>query len=112
MDLSQLGFTSALDRAAARAAEAAVRRGDDLGPLHGVPVGVKDQMNVTSAHVTFGTHLLADYVAAEDAPVVAGLRRAGAIVVGMTTMPEFGWQGISWSPLYGMTHNPWDLERS
>ena len=153
MDLSQLGFTSALDlaasirtkeispvevvdgildrverlnptlnafsevladdaRAAARAAEAAVQRGDDLGPLHGVPVGVKDQMNVTGARVTFGTHLLADYVATEDAPVVAGLRRAGAIIVGMTTMPEFGWQGISWSPLYGMTRNPWDLERS
>jgi aspartyl-tRNA(Asn)/glutamyl-tRNA(Gln) amidotransferase subunit A len=153
MDLSELGFTSALDladsirrkalspvevvegvlsrveqldpalnafsevlpdsaRAAARAAEAAVLRGDDLGPLHGVPVGVKDQMNVTGARVTFGTHLLADYVATEDAPVVVGLRRAGAIVVGMTTMPEFGWQGISWSPLYGMTRNPWDLDRS
>lgn len=99
-------------RAAARRAEAAVQRGEELGPLHGVPVGVKDQMNVTGARVTFGTHLLADYVATEDAPVVTGLRRAGAIVVGMTTMPEFGWQGISWSPLYGMTRNPWNLERS
>lgn len=153
MDLSELGFTSALDlaasirrkalspvevvegvlsrieqlnptlnafsevladdaRAAARAAEVAVQRGDDLGPLHGIPVGVKDQMNVTGAHVTFGTRLLADYVATEDAPVVVRLRRAGAVIVGMTTMPEFGWQGISWSPLYGMTRNPWDLERS
>jgi aspartyl-tRNA(Asn)/glutamyl-tRNA(Gln) amidotransferase subunit A len=99
-------------RAAAREAEAAVQRGDALGPLHGVPIGIKDQMNVTGAHVTFGTHLLADYVATEDAPVVAGVRRAGAVVVGMTTMPEFGWQGISWSPLYGMTRNPWDLDRS
>ncbi|MCC7371331.1 MAG: amidase [Chloroflexi bacterium] len=153
MDLSVLGFTSALDlaasirrkelspvevidgvlariaqldpalnafsqvlaadaRAAAQRAEAAVQRGDDLGPLHGVPVGVKDQMNVTGAKVTFGTHLLADYVATEDAPVVANLRKAGAVVVGMTTMPEFGWNGISWSPLYGMTRNPWNLERS
>ena len=153
MDLSELGFTSALDlaasvrrkevspvelvdgalarvarlnptlnafsevqaddaRAAARVAEAAVQRGDELGPLHGVPVGVKDQMNVTGARVTFGTNLLADYVATEDAPVIVGLRRSGAIVVGMTTMPEFGWQGISWSPLYGMTRNPWNLERS
>jgi aspartyl-tRNA(Asn)/glutamyl-tRNA(Gln) amidotransferase subunit A len=153
MDLSELGFTSALDlaasirrkelspvdvveatlgrierlnptlnafcevladdaRAAARAAESAVQRGDELGPLHGVPVGVKDQMNVTGAHVTFGTQLLKDYVATEDAPVVANLRRSGAIIVGMTTMPEFGWQGISWSPLYGMTHNPWNLERT
>jgi len=99
-------------RTAARDAEAAVMRGAELGPMHGVPVGVKDQMNVTGAHVTFGTHLLADYVATEDAPVVAGIRRAGGIVVGMTTMPEFGWQGISWSPLYGFTRNPWSLEHS
>jgi aspartyl-tRNA(Asn)/glutamyl-tRNA(Gln) amidotransferase subunit A len=99
-------------RAASREAEAAVQRGDALGPLHGVPIGIKDQMNVTGARVTFGTHLLADYVATEDAPVVAGVRRAGAVIVGMTTMPEFGWQGISWSPLYGMTRNPWNLERS
>jgi aspartyl-tRNA(Asn)/glutamyl-tRNA(Gln) amidotransferase subunit A len=99
-------------RTAARRAEDAVQRGDPVGPLHGVPIGVKDQMNVTGARVTFGTQLLSDYVATEDAPVVAGLRRAGAIVVGMTTMPEFGWQGISWSPLYGMTRNPWNLERS
>ena len=82
-------------RDAARQAEAAVNDGADLGPLHGVPIGIKNQMNVTGARVTFGTHLLADYVATEDAPVVAGVRRAGAIVVGMTTMPEFGWQGIS-----------------
>ena len=99
-------------RVKARAAEAAVQRGDALGPLHGVPIGVKDQMNVTGARVTFGTQLLADYVATEDAPVVARVRQAGAVIVGMTTMPEFGWQGISWSPLYGMTRNPWDLERT
>jgi len=99
-------------RAAAKRAEEAVQRGDDLGPLHGVPLGVKDQMNVTGAHVTFGTQLLKDYVATEDAPVVVGARKAGAVVVGMTTMPEFGWQGISWSPLYGMTHNPWSLDRT
>jgi aspartyl-tRNA(Asn)/glutamyl-tRNA(Gln) amidotransferase subunit A len=99
-------------RAAAKRAEEAVQRGDDLGPLHGVPHGVKDQMNVTGAHVTFGTQLLKDYVATEDAPVVVRARRAGAVIVGMTTMPEFGWQGISWSPLYGMTHNPWNLDRT
>jgi aspartyl-tRNA(Asn)/glutamyl-tRNA(Gln) amidotransferase subunit A len=99
-------------RAEAREAEAAVRRGDDLGPLHGVPVAVKDQMNVTGCRITFGTHLLADYVATEDAPVIVGIRKAGGLILGLTTMPEFGWQGISWSPLYGMTHNPWNLERS
>ena len=99
-------------RASARVAEATVQRGDELGPLHGVPVAIKDQMNVTGARVTFGSHLLADVVASEDAPVIARLKSAGAIVVGMTTMPEFGWQGHSWSPLYGMTLNPWNFDRS
>ncbi len=99
-------------RAAARSAEEAVRRGETLGPLHGVPVAIKDQMNVTGARVAFGSRLLADVVATEDAPVIAGLRAAGAILIGMTTMPEFGWQGHSWSPLYGMTVNPWNPART
>jgi len=99
-------------RAEARAAEVAVQRGDDLGPFHGVPIAVKDQMKIKGARVTFGTHLLADYAATEDAPVITRLRQAGALMLGLTTMPEFGWQGISWSPLYGMTRNPWNLERS
>src|SRR6185503_5015777 len=50
--------------------------------------------------------------ATEDAPTIDRLRKAGAIILGTTTMPEFGWQGISWSPLYGMTHNPWNHERT
>jgi aspartyl-tRNA(Asn)/glutamyl-tRNA(Gln) amidotransferase subunit A len=108
-------FCAVLDeqaRDAARAAEGAVRRGEPLGALHGVPIAIKDQLNVAGVRVAFGSQLLADVVASEDAPVVQRLRRAGAIVIGMTTMPEFGWQGHSWSPLYGMTRNPWDLERT
>ena len=99
-------------RAAARKAEAAARRGEPLGPLDGVPVAIKDQVNVAGVRVAFGSHLLADTVATEDAPMVVRLRAAGAIVLGMTTMPEFGWQGHSWSPLYGMTRNPRHPERS
>jgi aspartyl-tRNA(Asn)/glutamyl-tRNA(Gln) amidotransferase subunit A len=99
-------------RAEAEAAEARVRRGESVGPLHGVPVAIKDQVNIDGVRVTFGTPLFADAVATEDAPLVRNLRRAGAIVLGTTTMPEFGWQGHSWSPLYGMTRNPWDPERS
>jgi aspartyl-tRNA(Asn)/glutamyl-tRNA(Gln) amidotransferase subunit A len=62
--------------------------------------------------VTFGSAILADQVAREDAPVIERLRNAGAIILGTTTMPEFGWQGHSWSPSYGMTRNPWNLERT
>jgi aspartyl-tRNA(Asn)/glutamyl-tRNA(Gln) amidotransferase subunit A len=99
-------------RAAAADADAAIRRGDDVGPLHGVPVGIKEQLNVTGARVSFGSRLLEGEVATTDAPVIQRLRAAGAIVVGMTTMPEFGWQGHSWSPLFGMTVNPWDTSRT
>ena len=99
-------------RAEAREAEAAIGRGDALGTLHGIPIVVKDQMNVAGARVTFGTHLLGDYTATEDAPVITRLRRAGVVILGMTTMPEFGWQGISWSPRYGATRNPWNPERT
>ena len=108
-------FSAVLDeqaRSAAHAAEAALASGEPLGPLHGVPIAIKEQLNVAGVRVAFGSHLLADSVATEDAPVIARLRAAGAIIVGMTTMPEFGWQGHSWSPLYGMTHNPWDLDHT
>ena len=115
LDAQVNAFAVVLDeqaRAEARAAEAAVAGGGELGPLHGVPIAIKDQVNVTGVRVTFGSPMLANTVATEDAPMVARLRAAGAIVIGLTTMPEFGWQGHSWSPLYGMTRNPWDPERS
>jgi aspartyl-tRNA(Asn)/glutamyl-tRNA(Gln) amidotransferase subunit A len=98
--------------AAARRAEQAVTAGGELPLLHGVPVVIKDQINIEGVKVTFGTALMAGQVATEDAPTTARLRAAGAIILGTTTMPEFGWQGISWSPLYGMTRNPWNLEGS
>ncbi len=98
--------------AAARDAEQAVAAGVELGPLHGVPVLIKDQINIEGVRVTFGTALMKDNVATEDAPTIERLRKAGAIILGTTTMPEFGWQGISWSALHGMTHNPWNLDRT
>src|SRR4029077_20321023 len=77
-------------RAAAREAEAGVMRGAALGPLHGVPFAVKDLVNTAHVRTTFGSVALAGNVPSADSPAVARLKRAGAILVGKTTTPEFG----------------------
>src|SRR5438067_5343413 len=99
-------------RAAAKAAEAAVMRGDALGPLHGVPFAVKDLVNTVGVRTTFGSVALAFNVPAADSPAVARLKAAGAILVGKTTTPEFGHKCFTEAPLFGRTANPWDLART
>ena len=91
----------------ARAVERAVMRGDALGPLHGVPVTIKDLHQLAGHPLAAGSHTQAGQIAPEDAPVTARLKAAGAVILGKTTTPEFGWTGISRSPLTGVTHNPW-----
>jgi aspartyl-tRNA(Asn)/glutamyl-tRNA(Gln) amidotransferase subunit A len=97
-------------RAAAKAAEAAVARGDALGPLPGVPVSVKDIINTAGVKTTFGSRLMAENVPAADAVAVARLKRAGAIVIGKTTTPEQAHKLLTDAPLFGTTRNPWNLE--
>ena len=99
-------------RAAAKAAEAAVMRGDALGPLHGVPFAVKDLVNTAGLRTTFGSWALADNVPSADSPAVARLKAAGAVLVGKTTTPEFGHKCFTEAPLFGRTANPWDLART
>jgi aspartyl-tRNA(Asn)/glutamyl-tRNA(Gln) amidotransferase subunit A len=94
---------------AAREAEAAVMRGDALGLLHGVPVSIKDLINVRGQRTMRGSRLYANYLADFDSPVVHNLRAAGAIVFCKTTTPEFGWKGATDSPVTGITRNPWNL---
>ena len=84
-----------------------VRTDGDLGPLHGVPVTIKDLASVKDMPFKRGSHINAGDVGTEDAPFVTRLRDAGAIVLGKTTTSEFGWKGVSHSPLTGITHNPW-----
>ena len=97
---------------AARAAEQAVMAGKRLGRLHGVPVSIKDLTVMKGVRWMAGSHIFADRVGEEDAPVVTRLRRAGAVILGKTTTPEFGWKGLSDSPLTGATHNPWKIGRT
>lgn len=93
---------------AATRADMAVARGDDLGPLHGVPISVKDIINTRGLRTTWGSRLMADNVPDADAVAVERLRTAGAIIVGKTTTSEFAHKLLTDAPLFGVTRNPWD----
>lgn len=93
---------------AARAADRAQASGAGLGPLHGVPVTIKINVDVEGQANSNGVVGLAKVIAPGDAPVVANLRGAGAIVLGMTNTPEFSLRGFTDNPLHGQTLNPWD----
>lgn len=96
-------------KSAARAAEAAVMRGDALGALHGVPVTIKDIQAVAGLPTRRGSRLSDPSPAAADSVAVARLRAAGAIIVGKTTMTEQGWTAVGENPLTGATQNPWRI---
>jgi len=98
-------------RSAAREAERAVERGDELGPLHGLPLAVKDNYAVGGKRFTNGSVPLADNVAAADDPTVARLKDAGAIVIGKTNTPEFATKAVTDNDLFGPTGTPFDPER-
>jgi amidase len=99
-------------RSEARDAEAAVMRGETLGPLHGVPISIKSSLDVAGLRCEAGTRLQAGHVATEDAPLVARLRRAGAIMLGVTNTPELLMAWETDNLLYGRTNSPWNLERT
>jgi aspartyl-tRNA(Asn)/glutamyl-tRNA(Gln) amidotransferase subunit A len=94
--------------AAARASEARWYVTAPMGLLDGVPVGIKDNILVDGMPARFGSRLAGPGPRQADAPAAARLREAGAIILGKTAMPEFGWKATSDSPLTGMTRNPWD----
>ena len=99
-------------RQAAQDAEIAVMEKKTLAPLHGVPVSIKSSISVMALRCESGTRLRAGFVSAQDAPLVARLRAAGAIVLGATNTPEFLMAWETDNLLYGRTNNPWDLERT
>jgi Asp-tRNA(Asn)/Glu-tRNA(Gln) amidotransferase A subunit family amidase len=99
-------------RAQARKADSAITRNAALGSLHGVPVTIKGNIDVAGLRCPAGSLLRKDYVAQHDAPLVARLRAAGAIILGNTNTPEFLMAYESDNLLIGKTSNPWDLSRS
>lgn len=99
--------------AAARASEARLLEGKPIGPLDGIPVGIKDLIltkNMPTRRGSLTTDPLAPQT--DDAPVVARLREAGCVLLGKTTTPEFGWKGVTDNRLTGVTRNPWNPDRT
>ena len=95
----------------AREAEAAVTRGDQLGPLHGIPVPIKDLEGVKGVRLTHGC-IPDDEVADSDALCVQRFREAGAIIIGKTNTPEYGHAGTTENRVFGPARNPWNPERT
>ncbi|CAM4134194.1 amidase [Palleronia rufa] len=95
---------------AARAAEAAVMAGEALGPLHGLPVGIKDLADTKGLRTTYGSRMFEDHVPAADEGLVANLRAKGAIVLAKTNTPEWGAGGNTFNPVYGVSGNPFAPE--
>jgi Asp-tRNA(Asn)/Glu-tRNA(Gln) amidotransferase A subunit family amidase len=99
-------------RLQAKAADDATQSGRSLGPLHGVPITIKSSIDVAGLPCEAGTRLRAGHIAESDAPLVARLKAAGAVIIGNTTVPEFLMAWETHSALYGTTNNPWNLERT
>ena len=97
-------------RSQAKEQEAALMRGEHRGPLHGIPIGIKD--NIATAHIktTVGSKVLADHVPDEDALVVTRMKEAGAIILGKENLEEFAAGPTSNNLHYGAVHNPWNLD--
>jgi aspartyl-tRNA(Asn)/glutamyl-tRNA(Gln) amidotransferase subunit A len=96
----------------AEAADAALAKGDAPGPLHGVPFHVKDLVNTKGVRTTFASYMYEHNVPKEDSVSVARLKKAGAILIGKTTTPEFGHMPFTEAPLFGRTRNAWAADRT
>jgi len=98
----------AITLAMAEASQARWLKGEAIGPLDGVPVTIKDNIGVAGWSMRRGSAVASDAPFASDSPATARLREAGAVFLGKTTMPEYGWKGVGDSPATGITRNPWN----
>ena len=108
---SYITVTAGQARAEAKAAEAEIASGNYRGPMHGIPVAVKDQFYTQGVLTTGGSSILKDFVPEYDATVIANLKRAGAVLLGKLNMSEFA-MGDAFHHPYGRPRNPWDLNRN
>ena len=92
-------------------ADAEIHAGRWRGPLHGIPIGLKDLIDTAGVKTTCGSALFAERVPTEDAEVVRRLKNAGAVLIGKQNLQEFAWGGTSASSYFGPVHNPWDVDR-
>jgi amidase len=99
-------------RVRAQAADEATIRGESWGPLHGLPITIKDAIATGGLRTTAGSTILRDHVPTSDAPAVAALKAAGAIVFGKTNLPEWSGDWQSTNEMFGTTNNPWSADRT
>jgi amidase len=104
--------TIAAEQAQAKKAEAALMKHRELGPLHGIPVSIKDSVYTKGTRSTNGSKLYADFVPKADAVVVERLKQAGAIILGKTNTPEFCLMATTENLLFGPTRNPWNTDHT
>jgi aspartyl-tRNA(Asn)/glutamyl-tRNA(Gln) amidotransferase subunit A len=93
--------------AEARLAERELARGQRRGPLHGIPIALKDNIWTRGIRTTAGSAILREFVPSEDATVVRRLKKAGAVLLGKTNLHEFAYGATNENPHFGFTHNPW-----
>jgi aspartyl-tRNA(Asn)/glutamyl-tRNA(Gln) amidotransferase subunit A len=106
-----LNFSPDAPRRAAKIAEDEIKRGTYRGPLHGVPIGIKDLIDTSNMITTYGSAIYQNHIPGKDATVVSRLREAGAIILGKTNLHEFALGVTNENEHFGATKNPWDTER-
>lgn len=95
----------------AQAQQTLLENGVDLGPLQGIPLGLKANIDISGQEMNAGSKILQGNIASQDATVTQLLKQAGAIIIGTTNMHEFAWGGTTNNPHFGACHNPWDVQR-
>ncbi len=103
--------TADAGHSAARAAEQSIMSGGYRGPLHGIPIALKDLFMTQGIRTTAGSKIFADFIPEADGTVVSRLKAAGAVILGKTNLHEFAWGATSDNPHFGAVHNPWDPAR-
>ncbi|MFX1390340.1 MAG: amidase [Promethearchaeota archaeon] len=101
-----------LARDGARTADKAVKDGEKLGLLHGIPLSIKDETETKGIRTTFGSLLFENHIPRNDEAVVERLKDSGIVILGKTNTPEFGYKAETDNLIFGVTKNPWDLERT
>ncbi len=101
-----------LAREMAKKADDAVKKGEKLGSLHGIPTSIKDLNLTKGIRTTFGSKIFENFIPGEDGICVSRLKEAGIVILGKTNTPEFGYAGITDNKIFGPTKNPWNLSRT
>jgi len=105
-------LTFDLAREMAKKADDAVKKGEKLSPLHGIPTSIKDLNLTRGIRTTFGSKIYENFIPDEDGLCVARLKKAGIVILGKTNTPEFGYAGVTDNKIFGPTKNPWNLKRT